>query len=254
VIILYVMGVLIALAAAAVVGASAWLLRRVNLGQRRERWQDQVVNAAGSLFNALFLASFALSVVISWQAYDRATADVAAEASALSGLYTDVTDLPDGGQLHREVTDYARTVVDQEWPLLSAGGSSAAADAGLRAMAEQILAVPTTQDAAQAARQEAIKQLDAVSTARDLRLQDAVTSLPAGLLVCLLITAAAVLGHGLLVGSPHSLSSGITLLIEGALVAAAVFVIFVIRRPYHGAFEISPDVIRLALSRFTPAG
>ena len=252
-IILYVFGVLIALGAAAAVGGVAILLRRVPIGQSRERWQEQVINPASAMLNALFLASFALSVVIAWQAYDHARADVAAEASALSGLYTAVTDLPDGGQLHREITQYAGIVVSQEWSVLPSGGSSSAAGDVLRQLSDQILAIPTTEDAVQATRVEAIKQLDAVSAARDLRLLDANTALPSGLLVSLVITAVAVLGHGLIVGTPHSLSSGITLMIEGALVAAAVFVVFVIRQPYHGAFDISSDTIRQAMARFVPA-
>lgn len=245
-------GVLIALGAAALVGGGAWLLRHAEIGQRRQRWQDQVTNPAGAMFNALFLASFALSVVISWQAYDNARSDVAAEASALSGLYTAVTDLPDSARLHREIAGYTTTVVNQEWPLLAAGGSSSAADDSLRQLAVQILAVPSNSDTVAVTRQEAIKQLDAVRDSRDLRLQDANKSVPSGLLVCLVITALAVLAHGLLVGSPHSLSSGITLLLEGALIAAAVFVVFVIDRPYHGAFTISPDLIRQVSVRFTP--
>jgi len=252
VLILYLFGVLIALGAAAFVGGGAWLLRRAEIGQRRQRWQDQVTNPAGAMFNALFLASFALSVVISWQAYDHARSDVAAEASALSGLYTVVTDLPDSGPLHREIADYATTVINQEWSLLPSGGSSSVADNGLRQLSVQILAIPSTTDAVQAARQEAVKQLDDVRAARDLRLQDANRSVPSGLLVCLVITALAVLTHGLLVGSPHSLSSGITLMLEGALLAAAVFVVFVIDRPYHGAFTIDPDLIRQVSARFTP--
>jgi hypothetical protein len=245
---IYFFGVLIAIGAAALVGGSAFALRGVRLGEKRDRWQDQVANSAGAMVNALFLASFALSVVISWQAYDHAKADVAAEAAALTAVYTDVGGLPDAAQLRHEIADYATVVVNQEWPLLSTGGSSAAADKDIRQLAGQIL---VGQDSTQAIRQEAIKQLDAVSSARDLRLQDANTSLPAGLLVSLLITAIAVAVHGLLVGAPHSLSSASTLVLEGALIASAVFIVFVIRRPYHGAFDIGPDMIRMALARFT---
>lgn len=251
-IILYVFGVLIALGAAAAVGGGAFLLRRVPIGKSRERWQEQVINPASAMLNALFLASFALSVVIAWQSYDHAKANVAAEASALSGLYTTVTELPGSDQFHREIAQYAGIVVNQEWPMLPSGTSSAAAAADLRQLADQMLAIPTTSYAVQATRIEAINQLDAVSAARALRLEDSTTSLPSGLLVSLVITAVAVLGHGLIVGTPHSLSSGLTLMVEGALVAAAVFVVFLIRAPYHGAFDISPDTIRLAMARFVP--
>src|SRR5882757_287011 len=248
---IYLFGVLIAIGAAAVVGGAAFALRGVRLGENRDRWQDQVANSAGAMVNALFLASFALSVVISWQSYDHAKADVAAEAAALTAVYTDVGGLPDAAQLRHEIADYATVVINQEWPLLSTGGSSPAADQDLRQLAGQIL---VGQDSTQAIRQEAIKQLDAVSSARDLRIQDANTSLPVGLLISLLITAVAVVVHGLLVGTPHSLSSAITLILEGALIASAVFIVFVIRRPYHGAFDIGPDLIRMALARFTTVG
>jgi hypothetical protein len=248
---IYLFGVLIAIGAAAAVGGGAFALRAVRLGENRDKWQDQVANSAGAMVNALFLASFALSVVISWQAYDHARADVAAEAAALTGVYTDVGGLPDAAQLRHEIADYATVVVDQEWPLLASGSSSDTAEQDLRQLARQILAVPGGQDPALAVRQEAIKQLDAVSSARDLRLQDANRTLPAGLLVSLLITAVAVLANGLLIGAPHSLSSAITLILEGALIASAVFIVFVIRRPYHGAFDIGPDLIRMALARFT---
>jgi hypothetical protein len=248
---IYFFGVLIAIGAAAVVGGAVFALRGVRLGENRDRWQDQVANSAGAMVNALFLASFALSVVISWQAYDHAKADVAAEAAALTAVYTDVGGLPDAAQLRQEIADYATVVINQEWPLLATGGSSDAADKDIRQLAGQIL---VGQDSTQAIRQEAIKQLDAVSSARDLRIQDANTSLPAGLLVSLLITALAVLVHGLLVGAPHSLSSAITLILEAALIASAVFIVFVIRRPYHGAFDIGPDMIRVALARFTAVG
>ncbi|HEY3611077.1 MAG TPA: hypothetical protein VGL06_26520 [Pseudonocardiaceae bacterium] len=248
---IYFFGVLIAIGAAAVVGGGAFALRGVRIGQNRDKWQDQVANSAGAMVNALFLASFALSVVISWQAYDHARADVAAEAAALTAVYTDVGGLPDAAQLRHEISAYATVVVDREWPLLSTGGSSDTADRDIRQLAGQILAAPGGPDTTQAVRDEAIKQLDAVSSARDLRIQDANTTLPAGLLVSLLITALAVVVHGLLVGAPHSPSSAVTLMLEGALIASAVFIVFVIRRPYHGAFDIGPDLIRMALARFT---
>jgi hypothetical protein len=248
---IYLYGVLIAIGAAAAVGGGAFALRGVRLGEKRDRWQDQVANSAGAMVNALFLASFALSVVISWQAYDHTKADVAAEAAALTAVYTDVSGLPDAAVLRHEIANYATVVVNQEWPLMSSGGSSDAADQDIRQLAGQIL---VGQDSTQAIRQEAIKQLDALSSARDLRIQDANTSLPAGLLVSLLITAVAVVVHGLLVGAPHSLSSAITMILEGALIASAVFIVFVIRRPYHGAFDIGPDMIRMALARFTTVG
>ncbi|HEX5404693.1 MAG TPA: hypothetical protein VFX16_20580 [Pseudonocardiaceae bacterium] len=242
--------VAVAIGGAVVVGGTALALKAARLGERREKWHDQTTGPAGAMFNALFLAAFALSVVLAWQAYNHATADTADESSALISLYDDVAGLPNGAQLQGEIRDYADTVLNQEWPLLPAGGSTEAADQQLRMMSNQILGVPTDQDSVQATRSETIKELDAVSDARDQRLRDTHTRLPTGLLACLVIAAVVALGHGVLSGLPHTASSLIPLAIEGAMVAGAVCIVFVVRRPYHGALEITPDDIRLAIAHF----
>ncbi|HEX4705812.1 MAG TPA: hypothetical protein VH352_27085, partial [Pseudonocardiaceae bacterium] len=226
----------------------------IRLGERREKWHDQTTGPAGAMFNALFLASFALSLVLAWQAYQHAMADVGDEGSALTALYNDVGGLPNGDRLRGEIRDYANVVVNQEWPRLAYGGSAEAADLVLRHISEEILTVPTQQESGQATRLETIKVFDALNGARDLRLQDANGGLPSGLLICLVITAAVVPVHGLLVGLPHSLSSVIPLLTEAALLAGAVFVVFLIRRPYQGTLDIGPDQLRLAIARLDTAG
>ena len=65
----------IAVGGGAVVFAAALALKETRLGERRHKWHDQTTAPAGAMFNALFLAAFALSLVISWQAYDHAKDD-----------------------------------------------------------------------------------------------------------------------------------------------------------------------------------
>jgi hypothetical protein len=243
--------VVVALVAGAVVAGVALLSRRAALGERREKWHDQTTGPAGAMFNALFLASFALSIVISWQNYTHAESTVQDESSALVALYDDVGQLPDGAQLRGEIRDYASIVLTQEWPMMQQGGSTESADTQLRTMSAQLLSLPTDQDAVQAARSETIKELDQVDSAREQRLRDANTTLPWGLLVCVVVGAVVVLGHGLLVGLPHTLPSLIPLVTEAAMIAGAVFITFAIRQPYHGALDIDPDAIRHALATIT---
>lgn len=243
--------VALAMGGSVVVVSAALLARRARLGERREKWQDQTTGPAGAMFNALFLASFALSVVISWQAYDHAKTDAADESTALVAMYDDAAGLPNATVLRGEIRDYANAVLNIEWPRLSSGGAAAEVDSLLRDMSDQVLSVPTDQDSVQATRSETLKELDALGDARNQRLRDATAALPAGLLVCVVITAVVVLGHGLLAGLPHTAPSLVPLAVEAALITAAVFIIFLIRRPYHGALEIGPDEIRLAIAHVT---
>jgi hypothetical protein len=240
--------VVLGIGGSGLVVTAALMARGARLGELRQKWQDQTTGPAGAMFNALFLASFALSVVISWQAYDHAKTDAANEASSVVAMYDDAAGLPNGQVLRAEIRDYANAVLNQEWPRLVSGGSAPEAEALLRQMSDQVLSVPTTQDSVQATRAETLKALDAVGEARNQRLRDANATLPVGLLVCVVITAVVVLGHGLITGLPHTAPSLVPLAVEAALITSAVFIIFLIRRPYHGALDIGPDEIRLAIA------
>lgn len=240
----------VAAGAAVLVGGLAVLLGRLRLGERREKWHDQTTSPAGAMFNALFLASLALSVVIAWQSYDHAKADAAAEGSAVTALYGDLGVLPGGAALRRDVVSYGTVVVGREWPTLT---ESDAASGLLRDMSDRVLSLPTDSDAVQSVRQAVMRDLDEVATAREARLGDSGSRLPDGLLLCLVVTACVVLVHGTVVGSPHSTASLVPLATEAALIGAAVFVVFAIRQPFHGALTIGPDAMRQALAGFTAA-
>jgi hypothetical protein len=246
----FILCAVLSLAGGAIVLGAAILLRRTKLGERRDKWHDQTTGPAGAMFNALFLAAFALSVVISWQSYQHAKTDAADESAALVALYDDASGLPNGTVLQGEIRDYADIVVNDEWSLLPLAGSAEAAGDQLRLLSSQILGVPTDQDSVQATRSETVKELDAVGNARDQRLRDTRTTLPAGLLTCLVLAAVVVLAHGILVGLPHTASSLIPLVAEGAMVTGAVCIVFLVHRPYHGALSIGPDEIRLAIAHF----
>ncbi|KAA2267123.1 DUF4239 domain-containing protein [Solihabitans fulvus] len=243
---------LVALGVVVLVAAAALLLRTTRLGERRERWHDQATGPVGAMLNALFLVSLALSVITAWQAYDHATGHVRDEAAALAGLFASLGDLPGGEQLQGEVRAYTQTVLDLEWPALATRDSERDPDQSLPRIASGVLAIRTTDGSVQAARTRVLKYLDVATEARRSRLHDATTSLPKGLLACLVLTALAALGHVLLMGLPHTAASMIPLLAEAAVIATGVFVVFATRSPYRGVLHIDPEPLRDALAAFTP--
>lgn len=239
-------GVAVSLGAAGLVVVAAVLAGRLRLGERRERWHDQTTGPAGAMFNALFLAALALSVVIAWQHDDHAHADTAQEAAAVSALADASLALPDAATPRQYLTEYTQDVITTEW------GSSTATSTTtrvVRRMHEMILRLPASQAA-----QEAVRDVDQLIAAHQARLSDAGSRLPTGLLACLVTTAFLVLTHGLLVGSPHSVASLTPLLAEAAVLAAAIWIVFAIRQPFHGALAMEPDGLRTALAQLTATG
>ncbi|MGW7532446.1 bestrophin-like domain [Amycolatopsis sp. NPDC054798] len=231
------------MSATALVGWLAVGLRRTRLGVRRQRWHDQTTGPCGALFNALFLAAFAMSAIIAWQNYDHARDHVVEESTSLLKLSTGVSMLPDGARLRGEVVSYLKTVVDDEWPLLPHGKSSENAYTALTGLYTGILTTAPRDSAATTACSEAAKYWSAAFDARQARLRDSTTELPLGLLLCVVITALLVVGHSLIMGLPHSLSSLIPLLAKTATVTAAIVLLVLIRHPYQGPLTI--DTARL---------
>jgi hypothetical protein len=244
-----VLAVLVAVLAALAAAVVAVLLRRRKLGERREKWQDQTTGPTGAMFNALFLAAFALCAVIGWQNYSSAKTHNDDERTALVKLYADVGPLPDADQLRAEIRDYTRRVIDVEWPLLPRGQSDPGAAHDLNQLTAQLLTVDP--GAADEARNEATDRLNDVVDARQNRLADSGSEIPDGLLACVLVTAVVVLGHSTLVGLPHTPSSLIPLATEAGLIAVAVLILFLIRRPYHGTVDLDPEQFRLAMTAFS---
>jgi hypothetical protein len=245
-------GILAVLAALLAIGTSA-VLRRRRLGENREKWQDQTTGPAGAMFNALFLAAFALCAVIGWQSYSSAKTHNDDERTALTQLYTDVSPLPNGAALHTEIVDYTQRVINVEWPLMRAGRQDPVAAADIARVKQQLLTVDVSDPSTDEARSEAMDRLDDLLDARDNRLGDTTTTIPAGLLICVLVAAVVVVGHALVVGLPHTASSLIPLATEAALITVAVLILFLIRQPYHGSLNIPPDAFTQALNSYSQA-
>lgn len=251
---LIVWGVVTGVAAGLLVLTAAALLRRTRLGERRKGWQDQTTSQAGALFNALFLATLVFSVITAWQAHNNAKTHAQDESAALVKLHTAVSALPNADELRAEVSDHTRLLISNEWPRLEFGQSDHQADLRLEHLAKKLLTLQPADSTVQGARAQALKYLDNVLDTRLARLHDATTGLPWGLLAAVIVTALTVMTHALVVGLPHATSSLIPLAAEGILIAMAVFVLMVVRRPYHGALDMEPDQLRLALTTFmTPA-
>lgn len=231
--------------------AAVWLLRRTKLAEGSEGGPGRAIGAAGTLFNALFLISFTLSVVLAWQAYDHAQNHVRDESAALTKLESAVSTLPDGDQLRAQVREHVRLLIDNEWPRLAGGHGDPDADRRLARISTAIMTIQPADAAVASARTQAMRFVETAADARDSRLHDATTGLPSILLGSVMLTAFVLLAHTVIVGLPHSVLSMPPLLTETALIAMALFVLILVQRPYHGALTIEPDQLRQALATFT---
>jgi hypothetical protein len=118
----------------ATVGTSAFATVGVWLGRRLMR--GRVAEGHHEVLVALFLTSatlhavfLAFLVIIVWQSYDAARANVAEEASALATLYRASSAMESGtgnrDHLRKLIRDYTEAVIHDEWAIQAeTGGAS----------------------------------------------------------------------------------------------------------------------------------
>jgi len=188
---------------------------------------------------AVLLAFVAVAV---WQGYDRAGALVQAEANIAGDIGRIAAGLPPplAADIGREVSTYAETVVQLEWPALS-GGEEAPAP-GWRSLEaiQRALAQDRTGDPwVVAAKAEALRQLQSLYDARRNRLQSARAELPPILWWNLFAGAAVVIVFACLFGAPSMWMHAAMVALLAASIGLVLALVLLLYNPYAGRNHVS---------------
>lgn len=234
------------LAGAAAAAALGWALRR-----RKAEPEDVTLGFLGPSLAALYLLVLALAVAAEWGTISDAHQSATTEATALHELYWAANGLPSGpaDTLRAEVQGYATAVVHHDWPLMSKGRLDEQTEDLLGAMKANLLKVNPPDAAASAAQTDALNQIDALSTVRAQREDDAGTKLPSGVLAGVIATSVVVALFPFAVGIRPVLFSIILAAMQAALVVIGVVVVFQLDHPYTGPLAVQPASMRALIEQ-----
>jgi hypothetical protein len=212
-------------------------------------------DVAGFIYAVLGVAYavlMAFVVIVVWQDYEQARNTVETEANELAGVYflADRFPEPDRERVQELARSYARTVVEEEWPLMERGETSERADSLLRELRLSLQNVDVNTGAAQVLYDQGLTRVHEVSDARRLRLLEVNQGLPVVLWVVLIgggvVTVCFTYLFGLKNNWAHVLMvAALTLVICGIL-----FTITTLEYPFAGQAEISPYAFEEALRSF----
>ncbi|MGH3735450.1 MAG: DUF4239 domain-containing protein [Micromonosporaceae bacterium] len=125
-----IMGLLVTVVTILVTGVLLWVARRLIPGDTKQDHHDVII-AVHQMVGMLYAILLAFVVIIVWETASKADDDSQVEANKVSQIYFTARDLPEPqrGQLTGLAKQYATTVVDEEWPLMAQGETSAKARA-----------------------------------------------------------------------------------------------------------------------------
>lgn len=202
---------------------------------------------------ALFGLLLAFVIIIAYENFLDADANVSEEAGALAAIVRNSDSLPGGERIRVAVGDYAREVVSQEWPEMREGNDSPRAHDAVADIYAAFRTVKPGSPQATAIYEDSITQLSAALDSRRDRLEAAEGGLPTEMAALILFSTVVIVAYAVLVGSPnywfHALGPAAI-----AVVAFSLVVLADLSYPFSGDVSVSPEDFKTGtLQRFFPS-
>ena len=235
-------GALVAIIVVLVVGLTLLgvrLVRRI-VPATKDGFDAEVSSQLLGVVATLFGLLLAFVVVLTFQAYGDAGANARQESAGIAQIVRDSRAFSptDQAAVSAACGAYVRAVVNDEWPQLRNGGSSARAAAAVDNLYRALQQVKPTTAAASAFYQDAVGRLNDVLSARRNRLADAAGGLSAPIVGLILIGSVVILGYAVLVGSRSALFHAVGAGAIALVVGFSLVVLIAYNYPYAGSLAI----------------
>jgi hypothetical protein len=196
----------------------------------------------GANFGLFYAVLLGLLTIETFQYTKDVIGTIDREASNLSTLYSAADGYPNPlrAQLKGELRDYARYVIDKDWPAQRRGIVLEGGEHRLEAIRQTVLSFEPTTKTQDVLQGEMQRYLDAMGIAREARLSAVTASIPGLLWYLVLIGAFLTVGFVWMLHMnfvSQFLLGGITALFLGFM----IFLIYSLDRPLQGAISVSPD-------------
>src|SRR4051794_39339847 len=224
-----------------VVVVAVWVVRRA-VPSTREGFHAEISAPMLGVVAALFGLLLAFVIIIAYENYLEASADISREADAMASLVRDSAAFPEPGGDHvrTSVGTYAHAVVDHEWDRMRDGNGSPRAARAMDGVFTALQAVEPKTAAATGFYDDSVRKLNDALDARRDRLEAANGGLPFEMAALILFSSLMIVGYAVFVGSP---SFGFHVLGPAAIALVVVFSLVVLvdlSYPFSGDVRIDP--------------
>ncbi|MBV8298944.1 MAG: DUF4239 domain-containing protein [Candidatus Eremiobacteraeota bacterium] len=192
---------------------------------------------------ALFAVTVAFIIAIVWQEFDATSQRSAHEVAAALDLWHVSRGFPQplGGELRRDLVGYADLLVNDEWPKMRTGESSASAEALLTKAYEGVARFRPANAGESNAQALGLQYFGALHDARHQRLDDNTSAISPFEWAILWIGAVVVVGLCYLAGMPNVRTQLVMTAAVGAVIVAMFVLIFELDQPYRGDLSVAPS-------------
>jgi hypothetical protein len=227
------------------VGASCvglWVFDRVVHIELR-RAHNELAGFAIAVISVTYAVLLAFIAIATWESFTEAGLIVDREADYAGSIYRDTQGLPgDMGQaVRRDINDYVKIVVDQEWPEQEAGQTPEQGWEPLRKVQAAIVTLQPTNLGEAVIQAELLRTLNELYRARSSRLAAVSGHIPPVIWWIIVLGGALTTGYTYLFGF-HDFRMHLVMTASVAASLALVIVLIVaLDWPFRGDVSISPE-------------
>jgi hypothetical protein len=225
--------------------------RLVPSASRREH--NDVAGFIYAVVGVAYAVLLAFVVIVVWEEYEEAKDTAEAEANELAGVYflaDRFSDEADRERVQELARSYARTVVEEEWPLMERGETSERASETLSELRLSLQDVEAGPGVGQVLYDQGLTRVHEVSDARRLRLLEVSQGLPGVLWVVLLAGGVVTVGFTYLFGLRNNWAHALMVAALTLVVCGILFTIGALEYPFAGQARIQPTAFEEALRGF----
>jgi hypothetical protein len=223
------------------------LLRRM-LGIERLKINNEVAGFKFAVVGVVYAVLLGFATVVTWEKFRDADAAVLQEAGAVAALdrLSNGLEQASAKDLHQQLRDYVRTVIDDDFPAMDRGSYSHKTTQALDALYADVLA-HESHGAEQAVLSEMFYQLDQVTQARRARLAMADGIIPGVIWGILFGGALITVAFTFFFGSASLVAQVMMNGLLSCLVFLALWVIAEINFPFTGPVHVTPEPLTIFL-------
>jgi hypothetical protein len=206
---------------------------------------NEVIIFSAANFGLFYAVLLGLLTIATFQSTKDVVDTIGREASSLSTMYDAANEYldPVRTQLKAELRDYTRYVIDKDWPAQRRGLVLLGGEHRLKAIRRTLLSVEPKTTTQEAQRNEMLRDLDAMTVARQQRLSAVTASIP-GVLWYVVIIGAFLTVAFMWMLHMRLISQLILVGVRALFLGMMLFLIVAMDRPLRGAVSVRPDAFQ----------
>jgi Protein of unknown function (DUF4239) len=203
---------------------------------------NQVAGYIYSVVGVVYAVLLAFIAIVVWQQHTRVQSQVEQEANELGDLYRNAQVFPEEvrTRLQNQIRAYSRIVVEEEWPAMAKGETSADAWATFNLLWRTYQQLQPRNDYESIWYEKSIDRLVHLGDYRRLRMLSNRAAVSALMWVVLLATGVITIGFSFFFGTQNSAAQVLMVAALSATVGLVLFLIWALNYPFAGLVRVEP--------------